>query len=1267
MSNPITVIIDCETRSEVDLKTVGDWMYSKHPSTRLLCLAYKIDDTPTRIIDFRKDTGIPGDFKRALDAGALVEPFNINFEYALWTNILSERHNWPVLDVDRFRCSQARAAQFSLPRSLEAVSKALCIDIEKDSAGRKVMLQMCKPKKPSKKDPGLWYDDEERWEKLLYYCKRDVEVTYKIRKKLIQMTKDKNYFTSLISPHKNKELQIFKLNNKINLRGVHCDLKSCNTALELINKHEIILNNKLYEITGGRISSAGQVVEIRKYLQEKGVVIRDLQSSTIEKMIQETTGDEQAILKIRQQLSKSSTKKIKAMIRHSDEQGCIRNLLMYCGAARTGRFCVRKGTYIDIVRDLSAAPRGIKIEEVKEGDLAYCYDDDMNLCIRPVIWAGKTKTDRVIRIHYKGQGNKYGGYLDVTEDHKVRLIDGSYVEARKLKKLDRVAALSRSMTNGYSRLHYRNSEMREHRFIYGELNGEYPEVVHHKDSNKLNNNIDNLEAMNLSGHSKKHTLDRMKDDSYVEFLKAQLRKVDRSKIGMSGESNPCFKRCSKFQLLKSLAKQQFRITEANDVIVSHVTLNRKCELAGFKWKEVSKRYSKKAGYISRGKVLRTFDLFKTNRDRFRYLGVGYYRFKEICNYYGIAVNNHRIERIEYINQVDDVYDIEVKEYHNFIANELCVHNSGKGVQIQNFIVPILDKDQIEAVLYSLQSGINYKEFSKQFPDVNSAIASVLRGLIIPGEGNVFLDSDFSAIEARILFWLAEEQDGLDMYYNHIDIYKEMAGIIFDKSIEEVTKSDRDLGKRAILGCFTADTKVITKEGIKNIIEVNKNDLVWDGINWVKTRGCKYQGLKKVMKMLNVGVTPDHKILTKKGWKTAKEVVQKDNMRYLKSALDMANLPFKDMNTENVEASRQSKCHVVVTKVISTMSIFITWFMERVQDVIYVLKIKAKKLIIESISGNTKNKCQTLDIGRDFSIDYLLQLVDAIIRRLKDGITLTLKWIGSIMTKDIFKGIYGLSVGQITRIIKGVSKIYKNVLIFLKKKMLNYENVYDLLDCGTNNRFTIITDKGPMIVHNCGYGMGFRKFKATCEKYGIIISEELAQKAVASYRERFKGVKRYWCQVEEAAIKSILNPGKKVICDKVAFLTFKDYMFLCLPSGRALTYFQPKVKARRGCGFELSYTGYNSQINKFEEQRTWGGKLVENCTQSTARDFMVEAMFRVEAAGYPLVFTVHDQLIAEVPKDNVNLKHFTELMEIIPEWGKGCPIVSESKICARFEK
>src|SRR5699024_7770328 len=81
----------------------------------------------------------------------------------------------------------------------------------------------------------------------------------------------------------------------------------------------------------------------------------------------------------------------------------------------------------------------------------------------------------------------------------------------------------------------------------------------------------------------------------------------------------------------------------------------------------------------------------------------------------------------------------------------------------------------------------------------------------------------------------------------------------------VTKAQRKFAKPPTLGCFAADTKVLTDRGWIDIVGVGKGDLLWDGEEWVTHRGVICQGEKEVVRKFGVRATMDHEILVGDLW------------------------------------------------------------------------------------------------------------------------------------------------------------------------------------------------------------------------------------------------------------------------------------------------------------------------------------------------------------------------------------------------------------------
>ncbi len=252
--------------------------------------------------------------------------------------------------------------------------------------------------------------------------------------------------------------------------------------------------------------------------------------------------------------------------------------------------------------------------------------------------------------------------------------------------------------------------------------------------------------------------------------------------------------------------------------------------------------------------------------------------------------------------------------------------------------------------------------------------------------------------------------------------------------------------------------------------------------------------------------------------------------------------------------------------------------------------------------------------------------------------------------------------------------------------------------------------GKRTILGCGFGMGWEKFRdntyAETAKLGtpLRITDELAKTAVNGYREKYSAVPRMWKEIEAAAINAVLYPGKyfKSCTGKVTWGMSVDKRFLVcrLPSGRYLWYWKPAVidsyrifcKDPKCIHWEkmndavcptrrdqkvLAYWGKNPVTGEWCPLTTYGGALTENVTQAVARDIMCHGMLGVEAAGFPMILTVHDEDLAEIDQlseaDEAGvgykqvLGEFQKIMCDLPPWAAGFPVAVEGWIGNRYRK
>lgn len=209
----------------------------------------------------------------------------------------------------------------------------------------------------------------------------------------------------------------------------------------------------------------------------------------------------------------------------------------------------------------------------------------------------------------------------------------------------------------------------------------------------------------------------------------------------------------------------------------------------------------------------------------------------------------------------------------------------------------------------------------------------------------------------------------------------------------------------------------------------------------------------------------------------------------------------------------------------------------------------------------------------------------------------------------------------------------------------------------------------------GYQGAVGAFNSMADNYGVDLPDETVVELVKAWRQLHPAIKGFWYETEDAAIRAVNEPGREVRCRRVLWkcTTHNGYSWLLarLPSGRVLCYFEPRVRTVStdyGEKPQLSYMGYHTYTHKWTRVPTYGGKLVENLTQATARDILAEGMPRIEAAGYPIIGTVHDEVIAEAPaSDPGAASEIERLMAVNPSWAEGLPLAVEAETQARYAK
>jgi DNA polymerase len=303
--------IDFETRSEVDLLKSNASVYARHPSTIILCAVIKRNGKKMGFTNFAKQRESILKFIK----GSILVAHNAQFEELLWEFYLHRRLDYPQMPPSAWKCTMAKVLAHGLPRSLEKAGDALNLIIVKDMAGKKHMLQMCKPNGSNK---------PEDIKRLVEYCAQDVDVTEEIDK--------------LIPDLSLAEQKVWELDQEINFRGVKIDLPLVNHIQSILEVEKEDLLVQFREATNGVVDSPTLRQQFKDWLAGNGLVLPDLTAKTVDGIVfSNLSNSVKSAVRIRQTLSKTSNAKYDRITNEIDTDGRMRCNLIY-HAASTGRW-----------------------------------------------------------------------------------------------------------------------------------------------------------------------------------------------------------------------------------------------------------------------------------------------------------------------------------------------------------------------------------------------------------------------------------------------------------------------------------------------------------------------------------------------------------------------------------------------------------------------------------------------------------------------------------------------------------------------------------------------------------------------------------------------------------------------------------------------------------------------------------------------------------------------------------------------------------------
>ena len=316
--------MDIESFSDVDLIKCGVYAYADSPAFEILLFAWSFDGGETQIIDLAQGEKLPAEVEDAIfDVSVTKTAYNANFERTCLS-----KHFGRYIPPESWHCSAVQAAMLALPRSLEDVGRVLGLDEQKMKEGKELIRYFCIPCKPTKANGGrtrnLPCHAPEKWELFKTYCKRDVDVEKSIRRKLHNF------------PIPESEMELYRLDQRINDRGVLVDMGLVEQAIACERLHKEVVTKRAYELTG--LENPNSVAQLKGWLGDKGMEAESLSKKAVADMIAETDGEVEELLRLRLLMAKTSVKKYEAMERSVCSDGRVHGMLMFCGANRTSRW-----------------------------------------------------------------------------------------------------------------------------------------------------------------------------------------------------------------------------------------------------------------------------------------------------------------------------------------------------------------------------------------------------------------------------------------------------------------------------------------------------------------------------------------------------------------------------------------------------------------------------------------------------------------------------------------------------------------------------------------------------------------------------------------------------------------------------------------------------------------------------------------------------------------------------------------------------------------
>lgn len=749
--------IDIETYSSTDLSKCGVYKYTENLDFEILLFGYAVDGGEVQVVDLAQGEKIPAEIINALTNDNITKwAFNANFERvclsayikkyysALFVSYSTEKDTVKdYLDPSAWKCSMVWSAYMGLPLSLKGVGVALGLEEQKLDEGKSLIRYFCAPCKPTKVNGGrtrnLPMHSPEKWELFKAYNKRDVEVEMNIQRKL------KNF------PAPDFIWDEYHLDQEINDRGISLDMELVNNAINFDELTKTQLRNDMQEIT--QLENPNSVIQMREWLAENGLETDSLGKDSVKALLKTAPPNLKKVLELRQQLAKSSVKKYQAMQNAVCKDNRARGMFQFYGANRSGRFCLT-GEH-EVLTDTGWC----RLDEWNDGCIA---------CWNPRGEIISFQKSKALSFEYKGDMYHYSdSRIDQisTPEHKM------YVKKRY--DGDWTVDTVENMTNyrpsipfiGYRQVNSGMEHSQLRVLIMVQADGCYTD-----------------DGSIVFGFTKIRKVERCKmllRVAGIQFIHRiyQQKTNQRHQIKIYSRNIPLWLR-----LFKDKTFDTWLFDESADVFFDELVY-----WDGYRSDKNSIQYA--TCNKKNADVIQAFAHLSGRAAKIR----AKIRGEEHPNWndaYYVDIwltpkNCHEIRTKPTISTYEGkVYCAETPTGYFLVRRNGKVWvtgNSGRHIQLQN--LPQNHIPDLKEARTIVKNG-DFESMAALYDNIQNVLSELIRTAFVPKQGYKFIVADFSAIEARVIAWLAGEQWRIDVFEKGGDIYCASASQMFGVPVEK---------------------------------------------------------------------------------------------------------------------------------------------------------------------------------------------------------------------------------------------------------------------------------------------------------------------------------------------------------------------------------------------------------------------------------------------------------------------------------------------------